>query len=167
MSAHAIPFEELYRTHYARIYRRVYRLVRQHEQAEGLTQAAFLNAWRAWPPASNANLTGWLYTIDTHVALDALVHERRLSFQSLDALAGWLEETASPVQEDNLCLERLVLSLALRQLPAHTRTLLLLSAQGYSATELARVQGLHKASLARQLASARAEFSRRMTEGQA
>ena len=84
MSTHATPFEELYATHYLRIYWHVYRLVRQHEEAEDLTQTAFLKAWRAWPPGSDTNLPGWLSTIATRVALDALAHARCLSFQSLD-----------------------------------------------------------------------------------
>jgi RNA polymerase sigma-70 factor, ECF subfamily len=166
MSAHTTSFEELFATHYLRIYRHVYRLVKQHEQAEDLTQTAFLKAWRAWPPASHANLSGWLFTIATRVALDALAHARRLSFQSLDTLVAWLEETASPVREDDLCLERLLLTEALRHLPAQTRALLLLSAQGYSATELARMQGSNKATLARQLVHARAELILRWEEGQ-
>jgi RNA polymerase sigma factor (sigma-70 family) len=166
MSAHVITFEELYATHYLRIYRQVYRLVRQHEQAEDLTQTAFLKAWRAWPLGSDANVSGWLSTIATRVALDALAHRRRLSFQSLDVLVEWLEETASPVREDEVCLERLLLTEALRHLPAHARSLLLLSSQGYSAAELARARGLHKATLARQLASARAELTLRMEEVQ-
>src|SRR5690349_21290069 len=122
MSTIALPFEELYATHYLRIYRHVYRLVGEHEQAEDLTQTAFLKAWGAWPPASDANVCGWLYTIATHVALDALAHQRLLSFQSLDTLVGWLEETASGVREDEACLERLVLTDALRQLPASSCT---------------------------------------------
>jgi RNA polymerase sigma-70 factor, ECF subfamily len=164
MSTNAMPFEELYATHYPRIYRHVYRLVRQHEEAEDLTQTAFLKAWRIWPATSDANLSGWLSTIATRVALDALSHRRRLSFQSLDTLVEWMEETASPVWEDEVCLERLVLMEALRQLHTHTRTLLLLSAQGYSSTELARMRGLHKATLSRQLASARVELMVQMTE---
>jgi RNA polymerase sigma-70 factor (ECF subfamily) len=166
MSAQAIPFEELYATHYSRIYWHVYRLVRQHEEAEDLTQTAFLKAWCTWPTASDANLSGWLSTIATRVALDALAHRRRLSFQSLDTLVEWLEETACPVCEDEVCLERLLLTEALRHLPVHARSLLLLSAQGYSATELARMQGLHKATLARHLAAARAELMVQMMEGQ-
>jgi RNA polymerase sigma-70 factor (ECF subfamily) len=164
MSTISHPFEELYMTHYQRIYRQVYRLVKQHEQAEDLTQMAFLKAWRAWPPAEDANLTGWLYTIATRVALDALANPRLLSFQSLDVLAGWQEETACGVREDEACLQRLLLADALQHLPAASCTLLLLSAQGYSATELARSRGLHKATLARQLASARTELSRHLME---
>jgi RNA polymerase sigma-70 factor, ECF subfamily len=162
MSAQAMPFEELYRTHYERIYWHVYRLVRQHEQAEDLTQTAFLKALRAWPPSSDANVSGWLYTIATRVALDALAHASRLSFQSLDTLVEWLEATASPVREDEMCLERLVLTEALRHLSSHARSLLLLSSDGYSATELARMRGLHKATLARQLVAARAELTLQM-----
>jgi RNA polymerase sigma-70 factor (ECF subfamily) len=164
MSQMALPFEALYATHYQRIYRHVYRLVGHHEQAEDLTQAAFLNAWRAWPPAQETNLTGWLYTIATRVALDALAHQRRLYFQSLDELVEWLEEAVSGTREDEACLERLHLTEALRHLPVTSCTLLLLSAQGYSATELGRCRGLHKATLARQLASARAELSRYLME---
>jgi RNA polymerase sigma factor (sigma-70 family) len=162
MSAHAMPFEELYSLHYERIYWHVYRMVRQHEQAEDLTQTAFLKAWRAWPPTSDTNLSGWLYTIATRVTLDALAHARRLSFQSLDTLVEWMEEIASPVREDEACLQRLLLTEAFRHLPTHARTFLLLSAQGYSAAELARMRGLHKATLARQLAAARVELMLRM-----
>jgi RNA polymerase sigma-70 factor (ECF subfamily) len=164
MTVIALRYEELYATHYQRIYRHVYRLVRHHEQAEDLTQTTFLNAWRVWPPASDANLTGWLYTIATRVALDALARQRRLHFQSLDMLVEWLEETAPVVCEDEACLERLVLTDALGHLPAASCTLLLMSAQGYSATELGRCRGLHKATLARQLASARAELSQHLME---
>jgi DNA-directed RNA polymerase specialized sigma24 family protein len=110
--------------------------------------------------------SGWLYTIATRVALDALAHARRLSFQSLDTLVERLEETASPVREDEVCLERLQLTEALRHLSSHARSLLLLSSEGYSATELARMRGLHKATLARHLAAARVELLVQMTEGQ-
>jgi DNA-directed RNA polymerase specialized sigma24 family protein len=165
MSVHAMPFEECSCTHYERIDWHVYRLVRQHEQAEGLTQTAFLKAWRAWPPGSDTNMSCWLSPLATRVALDTLIHKRRLFFQSLDVLVEWLEETASSVREDEMCLERLQFMEALSPLPAHTCSLLLRSAQGYSTTELARARGLPKATLARHLAPARAELMLRIEEG--
>ncbi len=162
MSVHAMPFEELYCTYYERIYWHVHRLVRQHEQAEDLTQTVFL---KAWPPSSGTTMSCWLSPLATRVALDALVHKRRLFFQSLDVLVEWLEETASSVREDEMCLERLQLTEALSHLPTHTCSLLLLSAQGYNMTELARARGLHKATLVRHLATARTELMLRIEEG--
>src|SRR5437868_6339335 len=64
----SLMFDALYRTYFPYVYRRLYSLVGQHEEAEDLAQEVFAKAWRAWPPSSSEHLSGWLATIAIRTA---------------------------------------------------------------------------------------------------
>src|SRR2546421_12916306 len=96
-TAASLSFEELYAREYPRIFRRVLYLVKRPEMAQDLAQETFVKAWRAWPLASQENLSGWLCQIATRTALDALRRERLVSWQPLGGL-DWqlIHPTADP-----------------------------------------------------------------------
>ncbi len=157
-----ISFDDLYATHYPRIYRRVLYLVRHPETAEDVTQETFLKAWRAWPPAHATNLYGWLYQIATRTALDALRHERGVSMQPLDTLTWMLAHAPADPQTryEGASASRRA---ALAHLPAEARRLLLLAALT-SARELAQTLGVNRRTLTSQLSHLKAQAARLYAE---
>jgi RNA polymerase sigma factor (sigma-70 family) len=93
--------EQLYKAYFTRIYRRAYTLMGNRQDAEDLTQEAFLKAWRALPRLhSTDNLYGWLYRIVTNTAYDALKRRKqRGACQSLDETCDTLPAPDGDLQE--------------------------------------------------------------------
>jgi len=81
----------------ARIYTHVYRMVKDREEAEDVTQETFLKAFRALPSYDpNRPFRCWLYAIATNTALNALRAARR-SGRSIPLEPGiWGERPESP-----------------------------------------------------------------------
>ena len=155
ITAASLSFEELYVSEYPRIYRRVLFLVKRPEMAEDLTQETFVKAWRAWPPASQENLPGWLSQIASRTALDALRRDRLVSWQPLDA-ACW--QLAHPSADPQTRYEgpAELLDAALSQLPVHACRLLLWSTDS-PARELAQTLGVNRCTLASHLSRLKAQ----------
>jgi RNA polymerase sigma-70 factor, ECF subfamily len=154
---HITP-EEMYQTSYPRIYQRVYRLLRHHEQAEDVTQESFLKAIRAWPTLTTTdNLSNWLYTIATNTAYDALRRQRRLSWSSLEAsVLPVADHTSDP--DEHYPMQAAVHH-ALSRLPQRSqRALLMHVVEGYSLQEIAAMLGLTPASTKNYLNRARRAF---------
>lgn len=97
-------FAKLVRHYTGRIYAHLYGIVRSREDAEDLTQEAFLRAFRALDRFDAGRpFANWLYTIATNVALNALrTRSRRLRPVSLDETDehnGPLHEPASDLPD--------------------------------------------------------------------
>lgn len=153
-----ISFDDLYRQEYPRLYRRVLSLVKHPQRTEDVTQETFLKAWRAWPPASTANLGGWLSQIATRTALDALRRERSISIQSLDTLT-WLLAGADADPQTRYEGVNASRRAALTHLPEETQRLLLLSTKA-PVRELAQRLGVNRRTLASHLSRLRAQAAR-------
>jgi RNA polymerase sigma factor (sigma-70 family) len=156
MSEHTrLSFEDLYSREYPRIYRRVLAMVKRPELAQDLAQETFVKAWRAWPPTSQKNLSGWLSQIATRTALDVLRQEYLIAWQPLDGLDWQLvHPTADP--QTRYEGEANILDAALSHLPAQARRLLLWSADS-TARELAQTLGVNPRTLASQLSRLKAQ----------
>jgi len=154
-TATSLSFEALYVSEYPRIYRRVLYLVKRQEMAEDLAQETFLKAWRAWPPASQENLSGWLCQIATRTALDGLRRDRLVSWQPLDGLAFQLvHPTADPQMRYEGPAD--ILDATLFHLPAQARLLLRLAADS-TTRELAQTLGINHRTLASHLSRLKAQ----------
>lgn len=72
-------FDALVKRYNARIYTHLFRMLRSREEAEDLTQEAFLRAYRHLPKYDAARpFRNWLYAIATNAGLNALrARERR------------------------------------------------------------------------------------------
>ncbi len=134
--------EALYDASFARIYQRIYHLVRHREDAEDLTQEVFVRALRTLPTLkASHNLYGWPYRIASNLVLDLLRRRKLIAWHLLDTIEGTLE--ATEICDPQTCYERTAgqVFIALADLPEHYRCVLLLGTAGYSYTEIAALQG--------------------------
>jgi RNA polymerase sigma-70 factor (ECF subfamily) len=167
-------FATLVTRHQRYVYNLAYRLLRDAQEAEDLTQEAFLRAWRglggyrgAQDPAG-AQFTTWLYRIVTNLCYNRLPGLRR-QLQEGDAEA--LERVAAP--EAHTPRARLEagerqahVQAAIEALPEKYRlvvTLYYLQEQSYQ--EIAAVLGLPMGTVKTHLYRARARLKDLLAEG--
>ena len=140
--------EDAVRTLYARFGRSVYsmgvRLLGSNEGAEELTQDVFLAAWRkggAFDP-SRGRLSTWLMAIAHNMAVDRLRHDRGVGRPTL-VLMEELPERASPVEEEDVLIERDTARRAMAGLSEAERHLLSQAYfLGWTAREIAEADGI-------------------------
>ncbi len=150
-----------------------YRLLGSYDEAEDLTQEAFLRAWRAWETSGAIeHPRAWLYKIATHVCLDFLRkhHRRPTTYEPVPGLDSgdgpppsrlpWLQpfpddqlpDTPAPQHQPDVqavaseTLELLFLT-AIQRLPPRQRAAVILrDVAGWSAQETADLLGSSLAS---------------------
>ena len=92
-------FEELIERYTARIYTHLFRLVRNREEAEDLTQETFLRVHRFFDGYDTSKpFRNWIYTIATNVGMNALRAQRRrtaLAEKSVEANQGGMQDRDS------------------------------------------------------------------------
>lgn len=136
-------FEQVYSDYYTRIYRRVYMLVRDPQEAEDLTQDTFLKAYNAFATlAAPDHLYRWLYRVATNAAYDVLRRRQCLTFTPLesDGQEESLYASGGDLQEDNATREAIQIAFdGLRE--KHQNILVLHAIKGYSPTEIAARYG--------------------------
>jgi RNA polymerase sigma-70 factor (ECF subfamily) len=139
-------FEALVR-HYERyVYNLALRVVNHPQEAEDLSQQAFLRAWTALPRfKGESKFSTWLYRIVTNLCFDRLPHIRR----ELASLP--IEELIEYLPDGRDCLEDAYVSAdlvarvhsAVERLPTSYRLLITLRhLQGMSYDEIAQVTGM-------------------------
>jgi RNA polymerase sigma-70 factor, ECF subfamily len=89
----APSWDEVVRTHGARVYRLAYRLTGNAHDAEDLTQDVFVRVFRSLSSYTPGTFEGWLHRITTNLFLDMVRRRARIRFESLpddapDRLAG-------------------------------------------------------------------------------
>jgi RNA polymerase sigma-70 factor (ECF subfamily) len=77
-------WEEIVRTHSARVYRLAYRLTGDQHDAEDLTQEVFVRVFRSLSSYTPGTFEGWLHRITTNLFLDQVRRKRRIRFEGLD-----------------------------------------------------------------------------------
>ena len=139
-------FEALVNQHARYVYNLALRLVHDPQEAENLSQEAFIRVWKGLPGfRGEARFTTWLYQIVTHLFYNRLP-SLRTELAALDA-----DEMAMNLPDERPMLEDQVLSHELRQalhsalenLPESYRLLLTLRhMQELSYEEIASVTGM-------------------------
>jgi RNA polymerase sigma-70 factor, ECF subfamily len=88
--ASAVPVEwtppswdEVVRTHSARVYRLAYRLTGNPHDAEDLTQDVFVRVFRSLSSYTPGTFEGWLHRITTNLFLDQVRRKQRIRFDGL------------------------------------------------------------------------------------
>src|SRR5450631_1116822 len=86
-------WDEVVRTHGARVYRLAYRLTGNAHDAEDLTQDVFVRVFRSLGSYTPGTFEGWLHRITTNLSLDMVRRRARIRFEPLaddapDRLAG-------------------------------------------------------------------------------
>src|ERR1700741_2932724 len=76
-------WEDIVRTHSARVYRLAYRLTGNRHDAEDLTQEVFVRVFRSLSTYTPGTFEGWLHRITTNLFLDQARRKQRIRFDAL------------------------------------------------------------------------------------
>jgi RNA polymerase sigma-70 factor (ECF subfamily) len=134
-SGDGAAFEDLFLRHYAPVYRVVYGVVGNAQEAEDLAQETFTALLRQPPRLDGASaLAAWLYRVAVNRAYNAIRGEQRAHHG-----IGWAspEQQRDPQDEYLRREERERVRAALAQLPERTAKLLLLRHAGLAYAEIA------------------------------
>jgi RNA polymerase sigma-70 factor, ECF subfamily len=138
-------WEEIVRTHSARVYRLAYRLTGNQHDAEDLTQEVFVRVFRSLSSYTPGTFEGWLHRITTNLFLDGARRRQRIRFEGLgDDVAQRLPGgELSPAQAwDERHLDGDIQA-ALQALPPDYRAAVVLcDIEGFSYEEIAATMGV-------------------------
>jgi RNA polymerase sigma-70 factor (ECF subfamily) len=76
-------WDDVVRTHSARVYRLAYRLTGNRHDAEDLTQEVFVRVFRSLSSYTPGTFEGWLHRITTNLFLDMVRRKARIRFDAL------------------------------------------------------------------------------------
>ncbi len=138
-------WEDIVRTHSARVYRLAYRLTGNPHDAEDLTQEVFVRVFRSLSSYTPGTFEGWLHRITTNLFLDSARRKQRIRFEGLaDDMAHRLPGSEpTPAQAfDDSHLDGDVQA-ALKALPPEYRAAVVLcDIEGFSYEEIAATLGV-------------------------
>src|SRR6202050_4720445 len=141
----APSWDDVVRTHSARVYRLAYRLTGNPHDAEDLTQEVFVRVFRSLSSYTPGTFEGWLHRITTNLFLDSARRKQRIHFEGLaDEMAHRLPGSEpSPAQAfDDSHLDDDVQA-ALKALPPEYRAAVVLcDIEGFSYEEIAATLGV-------------------------
>ncbi|QCB94340.1 RNA polymerase sigma factor SigE [Cellulomonas shaoxiangyii] len=93
-------WEEIVRTHSARVYRLAYRLTGNRHDAEDLTQETFVRVFRSLHTYSPGTFEGWLHRITTNLFLDQARRRQRVRIETIgDDTERWSSPDALSTPE--------------------------------------------------------------------
>jgi RNA polymerase sigma-70 factor, ECF subfamily len=138
-------WDEIVRTHSARVYRLAYRLTGNKHDAEDLTQDVFIRVFRSLSTYTPGTFEGWLHRITTNLFLDHARRKQRIRFDALadDAAERLPGREPSPAQAyDDTHLDPEIAA-ALQALPPDFRAAVVLcDIEGLSYEEIAATLGI-------------------------
>jgi RNA polymerase sigma factor (sigma-70 family) len=138
-------WEEIVRTHSARVYRLAYRLTGNQHDAEDLTQEVFVRVFRSLSSYTPGTFEGWLHRITTNLFLDGARRRQRIRFEGLgeDVAQRMPGMELSPAQAwDERHLDGDIQA-ALQALPPDYRAAVVLcDIEGFSYEEIAATMGV-------------------------
>jgi RNA polymerase sigma-70 factor (ECF subfamily) len=161
-------FEELVRRHADRLHAVVLRFVADRDEAQEVTQEAFLRAWRSIGRfEGRSRFFTWLYRIGFNEAKRRAARRPPVAVVSLDdepipAAPDWSQEPATRLAQADL---RRVLEEAIRALPLEYRTpIVLRDVEGLTTRDAAEVMELGEGAFKSRLHRARLAVRRALDE---
>ena len=141
----APSWDDVVRTHSARVYRLAYRLTGNPHDAEDLTQEVFVRVFRSLANFTPGTFEGWLHRITTNLFLDSARRKQRIRFEGLShdhagRLPGGDPSPAEAFDERHLDGD---IQAALRDLaPEYRAAVVLCDIEGLSYEEIAATLGV-------------------------
>ncbi|MET9067654.1 RNA polymerase sigma factor SigE [Streptosporangium sandarakinum] len=138
-------WEEVVRTHSARVYRLAYRLTGNVHDAEDLTQEVFVRVFRSLSNYTPGTFEGWLHRITTNLFLDMARRRQRIRFEGLadDAAERLRGREPSPAQAyDDTHLEPDIQAALDALAPEFRAAVVLCDIEGLSYEEIAATLGV-------------------------
>ncbi|MEU0520030.1 RNA polymerase sigma factor SigE [Streptosporangium sp. NPDC006007] len=138
-------WEEVVRTHSARVYRLAYRLTGNIHDAEDLTQEVFVRVFRSLSNYTPGTFEGWLHRITTNLFLDMARRRQRIRFEGLadDAAERLRGREPSPAQAyDDTHLEADIQAALDALAPEFRAAVVLCDIEGLSYEEIAATLGV-------------------------
>ncbi len=137
-------WDEVVRTHTARVYRLAYRLTGNKHDAEDLTQEVFVRVFRSLADYTPGTFEGWLHRITTNLFLDGVRRKARIRFEALpedpERVPGKSPSPAVEVDERSFDAD---VQQALDALPADFRAAVVLcDVEGLTYEEIAATLGV-------------------------
>jgi RNA polymerase sigma-70 factor (ECF subfamily) len=159
-------FEEVYQSHYRRVYSLCLRMTRNVSDAEDLTQDVFVQLFRKLKTfRGKASFNTWLYRLTVN---EVLMHFRK---RAVKAERTTKDETTLEAIEDGTqngrvsVVDRISLDEAIRQLPPGYRAVLILhDAEGYEHEEIGSILGCAVGTSKSQLHKARMKVRQLLTK---
>lgn len=156
-SGDSTAFDELFLRHYAVVYRVLYGVVGDAQEAEDLAQETFTALYRQPPRLDDSGaFGGWLYRVAVNRAYNALRGHQRFQ-RRLERLEP--EQQSDPQDEYLRHEERERVRSALARLPERTAKLLLLRYAGLAYAEIASALQVAPSSVGTLLARAERAFA--------
>lgn len=154
-------FEAFFREQFARTVRIANAVVRDTHLAEDVAQEAFIATRRRFPEPERAeNAAGWLHAAAAHLALNALRgrrrHDRRTRHESAPSSSEGPEEIVVANEDADQ------VRAALRRLPRHAATVLVLRYSGLAYREIAEAMGVKASHVGTMLRRAERALRREM-----
>src|SRR5579863_9771382 len=150
-----------------RVFKLIYRKVRNVDDAQDLTQEAFIKALQREDQLKDAEKAAhWLSRIASNTAIDFLRRHGKVNFCEIDSLVEPLSEPSDSPEQAVLRSERQAyLEEGLAVLTERERTALILrDVEGLPAEEVARQLNCSKATVRSHIANARIKFRRYMEQ---
>jgi RNA polymerase sigma factor (sigma-70 family) len=137
-------WEEVVRTHSARVYRLAYRLTGNKHDAEDLTQEVFVRVFRSLSSYTPGTFEGWLHRITTNLFLDMARRRQRIRFEGLgDETAQRLHSGPTPAQAfDERHLDSDIAEALEALAPEYRAAVVLCDIEGLSYEEIAVTLGV-------------------------
>lgn len=168
------PFSHLYRLHYHRIYRYLYRLTWDSFEAEDIAQETFIRLSRFLEVSRSGNgntgkvpeyVLPWLYRVSTNLCRNLVKRKRRFTDILQHIGSHHPDRTSADSESHYIQSEKITLmKSALDRLPVRDRILLMLYMDGLSYTEMAEIAEVKKTSVGKFLSRAIQRCAQKMKE---
>jgi RNA polymerase sigma-70 factor (ECF subfamily) len=161
-------FDELMMRYSKAVYRLAYSFVRNHADAEDISQEAFIRAWRAiarFDP--KYRFYTWLHRITVNLCMNHFRRQKRIRFEPLpggEPGAEW-QDLPDPKGDDDAGELRRALDRAMMALPPEQRAVLVLRARDeLSYSEISKALGIPVGTVMSRLSRGRAQLRERLKE---
>jgi RNA polymerase sigma factor (sigma-70 family) len=159
-------FEDLFREHWAHVYRALVRLVGDPAEAEDLALETFFRLYQRYPrpplPENGFNIGGWLHRVAINLGLHSIRSFKRREHYELNAGKGALEHASENRPSEILAQEeeRQLTRQALAEMSERQAQLLVMRYSGMAYKDIAKTLGLAPTSIGPLLLRAEREFEK-------